>query len=130
MTVLFSVNTEKVRLRRETVPEVYGELEDAEQPGLQPRRCQAAADGGRAVPGGGWALPLALPRARPLGGKHPAPPNPTRCIRTGCACGAALATATQLLDAKGIKSWTKNPGVIQGRGAQRGLPAALSATFI
>lgn len=90
---------------------------------------QVAADGARAVPGEGGRC-LGRCRGRGPGGKHPAPPNPTRLIRTGCACGAALAKAAQLLDEKGTKASTKMPGVIQDRGAQGGLPAALSGTCI
>lgn len=121
MTVLFSVNTEKVRLRRESFPEVYGEPEDAEQPGL--RQTVGEPCQGRVGAASGAAAGAAPGEAPGTPKSHSLHPDGMR-LRGGAANGGAAPGE------KGIKSWTKTPGVMQGRGAQGQPPAALSANCI
>lgn len=91
------------------------EAAPCEQPGLQPRLCQVAADGGGVLPRGSWAVAAgSAVSVAPLGGestRHPR--NLIRYVRMGSAVrgGVGLAKATRRLAAKGIKSWAKDQKV-------------------
>lgn len=123
MTVLFSVNTEKVHLRKESILEVYGETEEelgcgkpprANSRGCSPGSARLRQTAAESCRGDRGRLPPAAPRARPPQGestRHPR--NLIRYVRMGSAVrgGAGLAKAVQLRAVKGIKSWPKDQKV-------------------
>lgn len=80
------------------------EAAPCEQPGLQPRLCQVAADGGRVLLGGSWvAAAGSAASTAPSGGSNRHPQNLIQYIRMGSAVrdGVGLTKAMQLLAVKG-----------------------------
>lgn len=119
VTVLFSVNTEKVRLRRLSFPEVYGEPEDAEQPGFQPgcgRRGESRARGG-------WALPRALPRARPRG-EAPGTPKPDSAHPDGMRLRGGAGKGSSAPGWEGNQSFDQNARGDPGSGGTGRAPCS------
>lgn len=126
MTVLFSVNTEKVRLRRESFPEVRGEPEDAEQPGLRSRLRQTEAEPcqGRVGAASGAAA-AAAPR-----GEAPGTPKSQSVHPDGMRLRGGDGNGEAAPGCEGNKISDRKAKGDPGFGVQGGLPAALSATCI